>query len=144
MKHILIFVFFYFFSLSLFGQNTADLEVVVEDLRNEQGKIGLSLFNDSDGFPEDNDRAFRWKTVNADNEKVVFYFRDLRPGEYAYAILHDEDGNGEMKKSVFGIPKEGFGFSNNYKPKIKNPSFEDASFSLKPGMNKHVVEIIYF
>lgn len=131
-------------SLSTSAQGRSDLRVEVEGLRNQKGKISITVFNSPEGFPEDIDRAYRWKTLDLSEEKPVFTFEDLPAGEYAYAILHDEDGDGEMKKNLLGIPREGFGFSNNYQPRIKNPSFQDASFSLNGGSKTHQIEIIYF
>lgn len=130
--------------LSVNGQNKGDLKVRIEGLRNNNGKLSITLFNSPAGFPEDIDRAYKWKTIDLEEQAPVFLFNDLPRGDYAYAILHDEDGNGKMNKNILGIPREGFGFSNNYVPKIKNPSFSDASFSLKEGSTEHEIEIQYF
>ncbi len=131
-------------TFSASAQGHSDLRVEIEGLRNQEGKISITLFNSPEGFPEDIDKAYKWKTQDLNEEKPVFTFEGLPAGEYAYAILHDEDGDGEMKKNLLGIPREGFGFSNNYKPRIKNPSFQDASFSLSGGSETHQIEIIYF
>jgi uncharacterized protein (DUF2141 family) len=43
----------------------------------------------------------------------------LAAGRYAVIAVHDEDDNGEMTKGAFGIPREGFGTSNN--PRFVGP-----------------------
>ena len=144
MKGILFFLTIFSYTFSANSQNPADLRVEVEGLRNQEGKLSITLFNNAEGFPEDIDNAFKWRTVDLREGKPVFVFKDLPAGEYAYAILHDEDGDGEMKKNLLGIPREGFGFSNNYEPKIKNPSFKDASFFLRGTSVTHEINIIYF
>jgi uncharacterized protein (DUF2141 family) len=37
-------------------------------------------------------------------------FSDIKPGNYAIAVIHDENRNGELDTNMFGIPKEGYGF----------------------------------
>jgi uncharacterized protein (DUF2141 family) len=64
-------------------------------------------------------------------ENLGIEFENLNYGQYAIAILHDEDSNDEMKTGVFGIPKEGYGISNNVKGRFGPPSFNDAKISLK-------------
>lgn len=140
----LFFLILFFNTFSAFSQAQADLRVQVEGLRNQKGTLSITLFNSAEGFPEDVDNAFKWRSIDLNEGKPVFVFEDLPAGEYAYAILHDEDGDGEMKKNLLGIPREGFGFSNNYEPKIKNPSFKDASFFLRGKSVTHEIEIIYF
>lgn len=46
----------------------------------------------------------------------------LHPGEYAIALMHDENGDSKFNTTVFGIPKEGFGFSNNPTVRFGPPS----------------------
>lgn len=56
-------------------------------------------------------------------------FEDIPSGSYALVVLHDENMNGKLDTNWLGIPKEGYGFSNNAKPAAFHaPSFSDASF----------------
>lgn len=145
MLKILVYIIFsIFLSISGNAQNTGDLYIEVQDLRNFEGNLSIVLFNQEDGFPEDASKALNWKTIDLNREKPAFIFSDLPAGTYAFSILHDEDENGKMEKNFLGIPKEGFGFSNNYRPRVKNPSFEDAAFRLKPGENNLVIEMVYY
>ena len=54
----------------------------------------------------------------------------VEPGEYAIAVYHDENNNGHMDKRMFGIPKEPYGFSNNYRPLMSAPTFNDCKFAI--------------
>ena len=49
------------------------------------------------------------------------------PGKYAFTALHDADNNERLSKNFFGIPKEGFGFSNNPRILFGPPKFESVS-----------------
>ena len=48
----------------------------------------------------------------------------------AFFLYHDENSDGICNRNMLGSPKEGYGFSNNIKPKPSAPSFKDCKFSL--------------
>ena len=56
--------------------------------------------------------------------------KDLPYGEYAVAVLHDENRDGKMNTSVVGVLKEGFGFSGNPKTKMGPPEYDGTRFLL--------------
>ncbi len=76
-------------------------------------------------------------------ENVKIEFENLNYGQYAIAILHDEDSNDEMKTGIFGIPKEGYGISNNVKGRFGPPSFNDAKINLKESRMVITIKINY-
>jgi uncharacterized protein (DUF2141 family) len=55
-------------------------------------------------------------------------FEDIPPGTYAMAVIHDENMNGKLDTNRLGIPREGYGFSNDAKGWLGPPSFSAASF----------------
>jgi len=55
-------------------------------------------------------------------------FLDIKPGTYALAVTHDENMNGKIDTNWLGVPKEGYGFSNDAKAMLGPPSFSAASF----------------
>ncbi len=60
-------------------------------------------------------------------------------GTYAIAVLHDEDGDGDMDRDFIGIPQEGYGFSSGARPGFGPPSFDDAAF--EHGTDRTVVPV---
>ncbi len=58
-------------------------------------------------------------------------FDNLPVGTYAIAIFHDSNNNKKLDKNWVGIPKEGYGFSNNVFGTFGPPSFQEASFKVK-------------
>ena len=70
-------------------------------------------------------------------KRTVFFTARLVPGRYGIRVLHDEDSNQKIKMGLFG-PKEGNGFSKNFKPKFSFPDFKDVSFDVK-GQKLHMV-----
>jgi len=55
-------------------------------------------------------------------------FADIKLGNYAVSVLHDENQNKDLDTNMLGIPKEGYGFSNNVTGVIGPPSFRKARF----------------
>jgi uncharacterized protein (DUF2141 family) len=107
------------------------LVVEIAGLRTAAGKASVSLFDGVEGFPQDTTAVFKSATVQLTHrEDVAVRFENLGYGDYAIAVLHDENGNGVMDTGFLGIPSEGFGFSNNPRPGFGAPSFETCQFRL--------------
>lgn len=56
-------------------------------------------------------------------------FEGLASAHYAIAVIHDANGNKKLD-TMFGIPREGFGFSRNPAIGFGPPKFNAASFPL--------------
>lgn len=54
--------------------------------------------------------------------------RNIKPGRYAAQVSYDQNGNGKVDRALFGIPKEGVGFSNDAKIRMAPPKWEEAVF----------------
>lgn len=85
-------------------------EVVVTGLRGTQGMVRGALFASAAGFPMEHERAL-FRAEAPAREGAVLVFENVMPGDYALAVLHDEDANGRMAQNVLGIPREGYAFS---------------------------------
>jgi uncharacterized protein (DUF2141 family) len=79
----------------------------------------------------------------ADADAITFTTR-LPPGRYAAGVLHDENRNGDMDKGIGGIPLEGYGVTNNPKPRLRKATFEEASFTLPPEGAEMTISLQYF
>lgn len=116
---------------SAFGQegaHTCSIFVSVVNLRNDEGTVAAALYNSEKGFPEDSTAVFRSAHGQPSGGRAAVVFTGIPYGYYAIAVLHDENMNGRMDKGIFGIPKEGYGFSNNVTGFMRAPSFEKAGF----------------
>lgn len=120
---------------------TANLTVRVTGARNAKGKIRVALFRDSKGFPNDASQAVHTQAADIDlhtlSAQVVF--ADLPAGVYAVSVFHDENMNEKLDKNFMGVPKEGYGASNNPKKKMGPPNFDETKFPL--GVADQSVEI---
>ena len=128
---------FVLLSVTLAGEAEAqspplgDINVIITELRNADGEVLISLYNTAEGFPRDRGTIIRSAAVPADaSGQVTTVFEDLPFGDYAIAVLHDEDLSRDMSFGRFHLPKEGYCFSNNVKVRFKAPKFEKAKFTL--------------
>jgi len=65
--------------------------------------------------------------AHAGTTRVVV--ENVPPGDYAAQGFHDENGNDEIDRGLFGIPKEGVGFSRDARIAMSPPKWADAVFS---------------
>jgi uncharacterized protein (DUF2141 family) len=120
-----------------------NLNVKFVGLKNAQGKICMNLFSGPSGFPRgDGSNLAGKKCVSAGNGATVS-FSNLKPGTYAVSALHDMNSDGKMNQNFLGIPKEGFGFSNNPQVRMKAPSFGEAQFKVSGGANTVQIQMRY-
>ena len=118
----------------------ADLVVRVGGLAAPLGSVGCTLFASEAGFPMDNSRAQQqWLPAQADG--VLCRFKGLAPGRYAIAIGHDRNGNPRVDTNFLGLPTEQWGVSNNLRPTLRAPRFEETAFTIPGDAAEWAIEI---
>lgn len=125
------------------AQRLVGLTVKPADVRNKKGHLIFGVFTSAEGFPSDPLKAVYWETRSADSENLTFECM-LPPGRYSASILHDENSNGQMDVNFLGIPKEGYGVTNNPKPKYSAATFQQGIFELGPDGKDLAISIQYF
>jgi uncharacterized protein (DUF2141 family) len=132
-------------SLTAQTKDTATLTVRVIGARNTKGMIGVTLFQNAQGFPDDTSKAMRQQSVEIDPNTMSAQvtFKDVPQGTFAVSVLHDENGNGKMDKNFVGMPKEGYGASNNPKKKKRAPTFDETKFALNASAQTIEITLIY-
>jgi uncharacterized protein (DUF2141 family) len=120
------------------------LTVEIDGLKNRNGQICLSLFSQSEGFPGKSDRAVAVQCIQASEASLGVTFENLIPGNYAVALFHDANSDGKLNTGLFGIPKEGFGFSRNPRIRTRAPRFDEAALALSTQTNKIQIQVKYF
>jgi uncharacterized protein (DUF2141 family) len=113
---------------AVFAQ-TKSIKINISNIKSDKGEILIALFNKADGFPENADNAFQTAKLKAKKGLQSISMPNIADGRYALAIFHDENGDGKMNKNMLGIPKEGYGVSNNVKNLMSAPAFSEAVFT---------------
>ncbi|MEP1087668.1 DUF2141 domain-containing protein [Algoriphagus sp.] len=125
-------------SLLFTPTKSSKLEINIVGLESNSGKVLVLVFNESTGFPEDDSKAYKFLELSISNKTAKGSITDIPAGTYAISALHDEDGDGKMKKNGVGFPTESFGFSNDPSILFSAPSFEKCSFTVKEGTPKQI------
>lgn len=89
---------------SLNAQSTLTVEIL--NLESNKGFVIVDLLDQNEESVMDT------KGKIADH-KCTIIIKDLKNGQYAIKFIHDENNNEEFDTNIIGIPKEGFGFSND-------------------------------
>ncbi|MBV1911011.1 MAG: DUF2141 domain-containing protein [Kangiellaceae bacterium] len=110
------------------------INIQVKNVKINKGAISCSLYNQAKGFPKE-EAAVAQQRVDANVDSVSCIFNHLIPGIYAVSVMHDLNDNHKMDKNFIGAPKEDWGVSNNVRPTLRAPTFEEASFELKEAIN---------
>ena len=106
------------------------IHVKILNIRNSTGTVDCALFESPEGFPIDVLRsATNVMVIKVRNTQARCDFEDIPPGTYALAVIHDENMDGKLDTNWFGVPTEGYGFSNDAQGWLGAPSFSAASFT---------------
>jgi uncharacterized protein (DUF2141 family) len=119
---------------SSFAQGPAparDIVVVVEGLRNSRGSLVGAIYTSPDHWLEEG-AAHEDCHARIRGGVARCVFSVPHGTRVAFAGLHDEDDDGVFDRDFFGMPQEGYAFSNDVREPFGPPSFAAASFVPAP------------
>lgn len=106
------------------------IQVAVEGLRSGSGLVAITLY-------ADNPRKFLVRNGSLYVGRVPAHAGTTtgciyvpRPGVYAIAIYHDENGDQAFNRTGIGLPAEGYGFANNPSTLAGLPSFQSVRVAI--------------
>ncbi len=102
------------------ADDRATVVLTVEGLKSSEGKLQVGLYRE-DGFPSKGSEIVG-TTVDAKAGDMTVRLGGVEPGRYAAAAFHDLDGDGELDRAWYGLPKEPYGFSGG----ATRPDYADA------------------
>jgi uncharacterized protein (DUF2141 family) len=102
--------------------------------RNDRGRVLCAIWRGPEGYPTDHARAVgSARDRSIVNRQAHCAFDGLTVGaEYAVAVFHDENGNNQLDRGLFGIPTEGTGASNDASGFMGPPPYHGARFVIPP------------
>ncbi|MDN3646818.1 DUF2141 domain-containing protein [Pontixanthobacter aestiaquae] len=112
------------------GAKTSTVKVTVTNLRNTKGVVRACMTTNPKLFPKCRGEANAYSVTVPAAKTVALRFKDVKPGRYAIALLHDENNNGKADRALMMMPKEGFGFSRDAKVRMGPPKFKSAAFDV--------------
>jgi len=120
-----------FLNFSSAPSQTKNVTMTIEGIRSTKGNIVVGVYTNQDNFA--NEKEFKQLIYNKqtlkDGKLVISFY--LPAGTYGISYLDDENKNKKMEYSFWGIPEEGFGFSNYYHSSLSYPKFDSFKFTIK-------------
>ncbi len=107
--------------------SAATVAVTVHGVRNDHGHVRVAICPAAT-FLHPNCPWFGNAPAHPGDVRVLV--TNVPPGTYAAEAFHDEDDNGKLERSFFGLPEEGMGFSNDARMYFGPPKFDAASFQV--------------
>lgn len=104
-----------------------------------RGAVMVQIFASEAGFGSG--EAAGVQRVIVDSAAETVRFEGLAPGQYAFRLFHDVNGDGRMNTNPFGIPTEPFAFSNNARGSFGPASWSQAAFTLNAGENTQAITL---
>jgi uncharacterized protein (DUF2141 family) len=125
-KRLAILLTFVMFPAAAFLRTT--LKVEISNIKQGKGKIWIAVFRPEEKFG--GDKPTIYKIVEVRSAATLRADFEIEPGRYALAVYHDLNENNMLDKNFVGIPKEPYGFSNDFRPRFSAPTFEDCAFDV--------------
>ena len=111
-----------------------NLQVIITNINTLKGTIEIGVFNNSKYFLEEG-KEYNTYSIEVTSDTAFILLKDFKKDNYAFAIYHDINSDKKCNLSFFGIPKEPYAFSNNYRPILSKPSFNDCKINLYQDMS---------
>ncbi len=112
-------------ALALAEAASGAITIQLGNVRSAQGRVVVDICP-QDRFLQD---GCAWHgEVPARAGTTTITVPNVPAGNYAVQAFHDENASGEVDRGMFGIPKEGVGFSRNARIGLGPPKWRDAYF----------------
>ncbi len=130
--------------LSVSGNLLAtDLEVLVKGIKQKNVKLYISICNEKNFESEnpDKDCYINQQSMISEKKDYIFRFKDIQEGEWTIFGYVDEDNNGKINTTIFGIPTEDVFYSADVTPFFfkGSPSFNKIKSIIKG--DKQTIEL---
>jgi uncharacterized protein (DUF2141 family) len=125
---------------------TSTVSVTITGFRSATGRVDGLIFSGPHGFPEEDSQAFEKEESQIDPGTLSarLVFTNVPRGYAAISILHDENMNRKIDKNFIGIPKEGYGTSNNPRKARHEPRWDEGRFLIDKTEEAIQIRLIYW
>jgi uncharacterized protein (DUF2141 family) len=138
----LLFLLFGVATNSSFSQDRKPLKITFTGLKDTKSVLMIGIYRKQDGFPGSDKPPFKGYTISPSGSSSTFTATDLEYGEYALAVYQDKNADKKLNTGMFGIPKEPYAFSNNFKPKFSGPKYDDCKFTYSAEKNELSIALL--
>lgn len=107
-----------------------EVRVVIDGVRDEPGEVRVAACDEAHFLASG---CFRSAVAPARAGTVQVVLSEVPPGTYALQAFHDANRDGAIDTNLFGMPREGMGFSNDAPMRFGPPDFADAAVEIGAG-----------
>src|SRR6478672_8876058 len=125
-------IFAFLLLIMIIGSLHAQSKIIarISNIRNDNGVCQVCLFNNASAFGGDAGAPVKCEQTPVKNGMSEALFENIPAGVYAVMVFHDANSNKKLDKNFLGIPKEGYGASQNKLPFASAPTFNDNKFTI--------------
>lgn len=109
---------------------SAKLDIAIQGIRSAEGVIRVAVCSPDTGFPDCRHQAVRSLSLAIVHGGASAQISGLPASRYAVSVFHDANGNGRLD-TFLGVPREGFGFSNDPPIRRRAPRFDEAKIDVQ-------------
>ena len=131
MKYLVTFAAALLATAGMAAEQPANLRVVATNVKSDQGKIYVWVYDKKDDWLSDRYRTQTSVKVAGNRKDDTVTLELLLPaGEYALSVFQDVNDDGKLARNFIGMPKEPAGLSNNVRPRFGPPKYKDSKFAV--------------
>jgi uncharacterized protein (DUF2141 family) len=119
-----------------------DVTVKLEGVRSGGGQLLATLATEQQ-FMQGPGTYNQMVAAPAAGGSVTVVFKGVKPGRYALNVLHDQDGDFQMKQGSNGMPAEGFAMKNG-EFLMGPPNWAEQSFDVGAAPLSMTERMVYF
>lgn len=123
-----------------YPEEVASFELKIEGITEVKGEVRIAVFKSELSYNKKED-PLHAEVLPVEEETLIWNKEKLPYGDYAIAVYHDKNENGELDSNILGIPKEAYGFSNNARGRFGPASWKDAHFTVSSDPYSMVIEL---
>lgn len=106
---------------------TEMVKVVITNLASTHSAVRINFYNAPEKFLKEGQHVLQL-VVKPEGKTELALPVELAPGEWAVALTQDTNDNDRLDKNFLGIPTEPYAFSNNIRPRMSAPTFQECKF----------------
>ena len=114
----------------------------ISNIRNTDGIMHFFVFSYKNQYPDNPWQHYSLDKSQVVNNRMLVNLKGLEQGKYAFSLLDDENANEDLD-FFFGLPTEGYGFSNDVKPFLSMPEYEDLLIDVEDNYKRIKINLQY-
>ncbi len=119
------------------ARSQGKISVRINNFENNKGSCIVCVYDNAQSFSDKGGKPLACQTVPVTNENATVVFDNVNQGTYAIMVIHDANNNRKFDSNFMGIPKEGYGASQNKLPFAAAPKFEENKFTVTGNTTTH-------